>query len=109
MAIIHRTVRWCTGLSGGAPDCPVSQLRQRQRLPARSTRDTWPAPMVGWCTELSRVHRTVSGVPPGSEEQRSVAPDIEGDRAPDMLQWLSGGAPDYPVRHSTEGKDSLPC
>jgi hypothetical protein len=24
-AKIHRTVRWCTGLSGGAPDCPVSQ------------------------------------------------------------------------------------
>jgi hypothetical protein len=24
-AINHRTVRWCTGLSGGAPDCPVSQ------------------------------------------------------------------------------------
>jgi hypothetical protein len=24
-AIIHRTVWWCTGLSGGAPDCPVHQ------------------------------------------------------------------------------------
>jgi hypothetical protein len=24
-------------------------------------------------------------------------------------QWLSGGAPDYPVRHPTEGKISLPC
>jgi hypothetical protein len=24
-------------------------------------------------------------------------------------QWLSGGAPDCPVRHPTEGKDSLPC
>jgi hypothetical protein len=34
-------------------------------------------------------------------------PDLEGNRAPDMLQWLSGGAPDCPVRHSTEGKDNL--
>jgi hypothetical protein len=26
-----------------------------------------------------------------------------------MLQWLSGGAPDYPVHHPTEGKNCLPC
>jgi hypothetical protein len=24
-------------------------------------------------------------------------------------QWLSGGAPDCPVRHPTEGKNCLPC
>jgi hypothetical protein len=36
-AIIHRTVWWCTGLSGGAPDCPVSQ-----RSAAQSARDAWP-------------------------------------------------------------------
>jgi hypothetical protein len=35
-------------------------------------------------TGLSGVHRTVSGAPTGPEEQRSDAPDIEGDRAPDM-------------------------
>jgi hypothetical protein len=87
----------------------VSQRRQRQRSSARSTRDTWPAPTVGWCTRLSDMHRTVSGAPPSPEEQRSAAPDMEGDHAPDMLQWLSNGALDYPVRHSTEGKDSLPC
>jgi hypothetical protein len=55
------------------------------------------------------VHRTVSGAPTGPELQRSSVPDLEGNRAPDRLQWLSGGAPDCPVRHSTEGKDSLPC
>jgi hypothetical protein len=55
------------------------------------------------------VHRIVSGVPSGPKEQRSALPDLEGNRAPDKLQWLSGGAPDCPVRHSTEGKDSLPC
>jgi hypothetical protein len=33
---------------------------------------------------------------------------MEGDRAPDKLQELSGGAPDSPVHHPTEGKDCLP-
>jgi hypothetical protein len=51
----------------------------------------------------------VSGAPTSPEEQRSDAPDMEGDRAPDKLQWLSGGASDCPVRHSAKGKDSLPC
>jgi hypothetical protein len=32
---------------------------------------------------------------------------MEGNHAPDKLQWLSSGAPDGAVRHSTEGKDSL--
>jgi hypothetical protein len=61
------------------------------------------APTVGW------EHRIVSGAPIGSEKQRPTVPDLERNRAPDMLQWLSGGAPDYPMRHSIEGKDSLPC
>jgi hypothetical protein len=26
--VVHRTVRWCTGLSGGAPDCPVCQATE---------------------------------------------------------------------------------
>jgi hypothetical protein len=55
------------------------------------------------------VHRTVSGAPSGLEEQRSAVPDLEGNRAPDVLQLLSGGAPDCPVRYSTEDKDSLLC
>jgi hypothetical protein len=41
------------------------------------------APTVSW------VHQTVSGVPSGPKEQRSVVPDLEGNRAPDKLQWLS--------------------
>jgi hypothetical protein len=55
------------------------------------------------------VHRTVSGEPVSPEEQRSDMPNLEGDRALDHLQDLSGGAPDCPMRHSTESKDSLPC
>jgi hypothetical protein len=31
-AINHRTVRWCTGLSGGAPDCPVSHSQANSSL-----------------------------------------------------------------------------
>jgi hypothetical protein len=52
-------------------------------------------------------HRTVRCAN-GPELQRSSVPDLEGNRPPDRIQSLSGGAPDCPVRHSTEGKDNLP-
>jgi hypothetical protein len=88
-AKIHRTVRWCTGLSGeptvdskiggrhvahtnsrkGAPDCPV-------------------------CTGLSGVHRTVSRAPTDIEVQRSSAPEKEGD--PHRTVYS-----DCPVAHRT--------
>jgi hypothetical protein len=54
------------------------------------------------------VHQTVSGAPISPEEQRSDMPNVEGDRAPDSLQDLSGGTPDCSVRHSTEGEIGLP-
>jgi hypothetical protein len=72
VAIIHRTVRWCTGLSG-EPTAPAPTV-----VHAINARHV-AAPMVGW------VHRTVSDAPTGSEEQRSTVPDLEGNRAPDML------------------------
>jgi hypothetical protein len=108
-SIIHRTVRWCTRLSGGAPDCPVSQRLPAQRSAAQSACDAWPAPTVG------RGHWTVWCAPdsvrctnwPGAA---TVVCARKGRRsAPDRLQRLSGGAPDCPVRHSIEGKDGLPC
>jgi hypothetical protein len=46
-----------TGLSGGAPDCPVSQRSPTQRSAAQYVGDAWPAPTVG------RGHRTVRCVP----------------------------------------------
>jgi hypothetical protein len=79
--VVHRTVRWCNGASG-------------QWSAARSTRDTWPAPTVGWA------HRTVRWAPDSvrcandPEDQRSAAPLMEGNRAPDCY---SG----YPVVHRT--------
>jgi hypothetical protein len=102
-AIIHRTVRWCTGLSGeptvvcangrarnlrttrgnfngrrGAPNCPVCQpdsVRCANR----------PGAATVTCARKGRRSRT------GHE------------------QWLSGGAPDCPVRHPTEDNLGLPC
>jgi hypothetical protein len=45
-------------------------------------------------TELSGVHRTVSGAPTDLEDQRSDVPDMEGDRSPDNYS-------DCPVVHRT--------
>jgi hypothetical protein len=87
--IIHRTVWWANG-------------RQRQRSTARSADDAWPAATVGWA------HRTVSGAPTDLEDQRSDAPEKEGDRSPDNYS-------DCPVVHRTvrcttrqRGKFGLP-
>jgi hypothetical protein len=90
----------CTGLSGGAsdsvrcarlgsselatlgnssaaygynsPDCPVSQRPPAQRSAAKSAGDAWPAPTIDRGTELSGVHRTVSGAPTTTIMQWSV-------------------------------------
>jgi hypothetical protein len=118
-----------TGLSRGAPDCPVSHLRRTRRSREKDQRCMAKIHRtVRWCTGLSGeptvghavfarhmdcsngqlVHRTVSGAPISLEEQWSDMPNLEGDRAPDSLQDLSGGAPDCPVRHSTEGRNCLP-
>jgi hypothetical protein len=84
-AKIHRTVR-C------APDCPVSQ-----RSAAQSARDAWPG-------QRSEGGTGLSGAPMAPNRQRSAAPKQERN----SHQTVSGGAPDYPVRQSTEGKNCLP-
>jgi hypothetical protein len=88
VAIIHWTVQWFTGLSG-EPTAPAANDRPRDQ---RATRG--PLQRSARCTGLSGVHRTVSGAPSGLEEQRSDAPDMEGDRAPDSYMT-------YPVVHRT--------
>jgi hypothetical protein len=80
--VVHQTVRWANGASG-------------QQSAARSTRDTWPVPTVGWA------HRTVSDAPTDPEDQWSDAPDMERDRTLDCYSVC-------PVHHSTEGKNGLP-
>jgi hypothetical protein len=97
-AKIHRTVRWCTGLSG---EPTVGWANGRPRIPAR---DAWQEPTVGRGTGLSGVHRTVSDAPTARNLQRSASPNKEGD----PHRTVSGGAPDCPVRQSTEGKNCLP-
>jgi hypothetical protein len=92
VAIIHRTVQWGNGLSG-EPTAPVANGRPRDQ---RAT--CGPLQRSAGCTGLSGVHWTVSGAPTSPKEQRSAAPDMKGDRALDC-----------PVRHSAEGKNSLPC
>jgi hypothetical protein len=90
-AINHRTVWWCTG------QCPVSQRSAGQRSAAQSARDAWPSQRSDGGTGLSGVHRTVSGAPTAPRLQRSTAPFMEGNRAPDSVRWctrLSGAPPD---------------
>jgi hypothetical protein len=95
VAKIHRTVRWYTGLSG-EPTAPAANGRPRDQ---RATRGQLQ--QSAGCTGLSDVHRTVSGAPNSPEEQQSDAPDMEGDRAPDMNSGC-------PVHHSTECRNCLP-
>jgi hypothetical protein len=104
-----------TGLSGEAPNCPVSQ---------RST-----APTVGRAIRVRRVgaptvgrgHRTVRCAPdsvrcaPDSvrcancHKSATVGCARKGRRSrTGQLQGLSGGTPDCPVCHPTEGKICLP-
>jgi hypothetical protein len=86
----------------------VSQRLLPQRSTAKSTGDAWLAPTVGMR------HRTVRCAPDSvrcanSYNSATVGYAILGRRsAPDTEQCLSGGAPDCPVRHPTEGKNCLP-
>jgi hypothetical protein len=103
VVIIHQTVRCCTKLSG-EPTAPVPTVgcminaRHVARSNGRLGASDCPV-CTGQCPVRHLAQRS----------NGSVVPDLEGNLAPDMLQWLSSDAPDCPVRHSTEGKDSLPC
>ena len=86
-AIIHRTVRWCTGLSGEPTVASATVGRAiRERRVAR--------------TNGRQGHRTVRCAPDSvrcaivPEPQRSTAPYLEGNRAPDNYS-------DCPVVHRT--------
>jgi hypothetical protein len=92
VAIIHRTVRWCTGLFGEST-VPVANGRPRDQCVTRGPR------------QRSVGHTGLSGVPTGPEDQRSAVPGMERNRAPDCC---SGCPVDCPVHHSTEGKNCLP-
>jgi hypothetical protein len=95
-AIIHRTVRWCTGLFGEpmAASATVGRAIHGRRVARANGR--LGAPDSVWCAnqpEIATVGRTRNGRKSRTEHE----------------QWLSGGTPDCPVRHPTEGKNCLPC
>jgi hypothetical protein len=103
--INHRTVRWCTGLSGepftgevvalgkwltsygyNSSDCLVRHRTVRwangqpgQRSAEDSARDAWPCQRSQGGTGLSGVHRTVSGASTALNLQRPASPNKERD------------------------------
>jgi hypothetical protein len=90
----------CTGLSG-EPTVGWANGRPRN---LRRTRGRANGRKGG--TGLSGVHRTVrcaNGSQIFNSQQRSTAPIMEINRAPDSVRC----APDCPVHPTTEGKDSL--
>jgi hypothetical protein len=100
--IIHRTVRWCTGLSGEptAASATVGRAIRGRRVA---------------CANGRQGHQTIrcaldSVRCANCHESTTVVYARIGRRSRTGHElWLSGGAPDCPVRHPTEGKDSLPC
>jgi hypothetical protein len=93
-----------TGLSGGAPDCLVSQQSAGPTIDRgiRARRVASANGRMGHRTV--RVHRTMSDAPMAPRLQRSASPNKERD----PHRTVSGGAPDCPVRQATEGKNCLP-
>jgi hypothetical protein len=53
------------------------------------------------------VHQTVRCAN-GSKSSMVGYANLGKQSASDSEQWMSGGAPDFPVRHPTEGKNCLP-
>jgi hypothetical protein len=100
-AKIHRTVR-C------APDCPVSQRSARANGRPRNMRGTRGEAngrkMSPDCPVCTGHVRCANCARSSNGRQRSEAPVMETNRAPDSVRC----APDCPVPPSTEGQDSLP-
>jgi hypothetical protein len=98
-----------TGLSGEAPDCPVSQRSSAPTVGRAIRARRVGAPTVG------RGHRTVRCAPDSvrcanCRESATVGCARKGrrSRTGQLQGGLSGGAPDCPVCHPTEGKICLP-
>jgi hypothetical protein len=110
-AIIHRTVRWSTGLSGGAPDCPVEHRTVRCTSGATTTSRQWSSAEGIKCAPESEqrqmAHRTVNSACPVA--QKTEAPTVRIQRlgdvagAPDSVRWRIGlsGAPYDSSLHQT--------
>jgi hypothetical protein len=97
-----------TGLSGGAPDCPVSQ-RSAEPTVGRAIR-AWRVaePTVRWGHQTIRCAPDSVWCANGSKSSTVGCANLGKQSAPDTEQCLSGGTPDCPVRYPTEGKNCLP-
>jgi hypothetical protein len=93
VAINHRTVRWCTRLSG-EPTVPAANGGLRDQ---RTTRGRANGRMVTPdCLVRQRARRT-------NGQLRLIWKEIEHRK----VLFMSGGAPDCPVHRSIEGKICL--
>jgi hypothetical protein len=93
--VVHRTVRWCTGLSGEPTvDCANGRPRNPRATRGRAN-GRQGAPDSVRCANCRKT-ATVGCARKGRRLRTG------------QLQGLSGGTPDCPVRHLTEGKNCLP-
>jgi hypothetical protein len=103
----ERTAIKFTGLSGGAPDCPVSQRRPRPTVICAINGRHVAKPTVGWS------HRTVRCAPDCVQCANGPGGPTVGcarygrKSSTGQVLFMSGGAPDCPVHHSPEGKICL--
>jgi hypothetical protein len=108
-AKIHRTIRWCTGLSGEPTvDCATVNHAIRERRMACT--NSWKgAPDCPVCTGQCPVRHSARRCNGHLRQKRN---EIGTRPSTVTVRWriaLSGGASDCPMCHSTEGKDGLPC
>jgi hypothetical protein len=91
---IHQTIR-C------APDCPVSQRCLRPTVDSAINGRHVAEPTVTWSHRTIRCTKGTEGPTVGfaSKGRRSGT---------GQTLFMSGGAPDCPVRHPTKGKNCLP-
>jgi hypothetical protein len=114
--VVHRTV-------SGAPGWRLSTSRSREFIGSVRLKFTGLSgePTVGRANSRPRNPRVtrgrancLMGAPDsvrcanGSKSAMVDCADLGRRSAPDSEQWMSGGAPDCPVRHLTEGKNCLP-
>jgi hypothetical protein len=80
-AIIHRTVRWVTGLSGGSPDCPVGHRTVRCTKRSNGYQRKGRLQKREQCTQkseqASEAHRTVNRTCP--VQHRIVRCDMKSE------------------------------
>jgi hypothetical protein len=100
--IIHRTMRWCTGLFGEPTTASTTVGRAIHGRRVARANDRQGAPDCPVCNIQCLVHHY-------HESATVVYARIERRSRTGQEQWMSGGAPDCPVRHPIEGKDNLPC